>query len=208
MKDPGTACADGGGAPSGIDFDALYDRHKDFVFKYSFYLARDRSEAEELFQETWLRVVRNPSGIKTPPERLRPWLCAIVSNLFKDSLRRKRTRRRFLEARIPDGAGPEGGGAVEAASPGPGPEKAAENARLAGRLRKAVDGLPERQRRVFLLREVEGLSLEETAGALGIPLGTVKSLGFRAVRSLRSALAEYSHMQRKSPCDVGIVKAF
>lgn len=208
MKDPGAACGGGGREPSGIDFDALYDRHKDFVFKYSFYLARDRNEAEELFQETWLRVVRNPSGIKAPPERLRPWLCAIVSNLYKDSLRRKRTRRRFLETRVPEDAGPEGGGMVEAASPGPGPEKAAENALLAGRLREAVDGLPERQRRVFLLREVEGLSLEETAGALRIPLGTVKSLGFRAVRSLRSALFEYQHLKRKSSCDVGIVKAF
>ena len=194
--------------PCPADFDALYDRYKVFVFKYAFYLARDRGEAEDLFQETWLRVVRNFSGIKAAPDQLKPWLCAIVANLYRDSLRRKKTRRRALEVQASAGTMPSAGGpAAEAVAAGPGPEQAAENADLAGRLHMAVEGLPERQRRVFLLKEVEGLRLEEIAGVLGIPLGTVKSLGFRAVQGLRRKLAEYNDIKRKGSCDVGIVKA-
>jgi RNA polymerase sigma-70 factor (ECF subfamily) len=187
-------------------FDDIYDRHKDFVFKYAFYLARDRGEAEDLFQETWLRVAKNLPGIKGDSGSLRPWLSTIVSNLHKDSLRRKRTRLKAWGGQdYPREA--DGAAAIDAFDPGPGPEKAAENSALAGRLKRALDGLPERQRSVFLLKEVEGLSLEEIGGTLGIPLGTVKSLGFRAVQGLRRMLSEEIDAKRKSLCDVGIVKA-
>jgi len=208
VEHPGSDFGPGERPPLRAEFDDIYDRHKDFVFRYAFYLARDRGEAEDLFQETWLRVARSFDGITAGPERLRPWLSAIVSNLYKDGLRRKRTRRRFLEVQAPSlFASGAGAAPVEAVAPGPGPEKSAENAHLAGRLKEAVAGLPERQRRVFLLKEVEGLSLEEIAGTLGIPLGTVKSLGFRAVQSLRRSLSENEKTMRKSSCDVGIVKA-
>lgn len=194
--------------PCRAAFDEIYDRHKDFVFKVAFYLAREKGEAEDLFQETWLRVARNYAGIKGDPGKLKPWLGTIVSNLHRDRLRRKKTRLRHFGRQVcPEAAEGTGVSAYEAVDPAPGPEKAAENAALAVRLKKVLDVLPERQRRVFILKEVEGLSLEEVAEALGIPLGTVKSLGFRAVQSLRRLLSEQENMKRKSLCDVGIVKA-
>ncbi len=196
--------------PSPAEFDALYDRYKGLVFKYSYYLTRDRTEAEELFQETWLRVVRNYGEIQGDADRLKPWLCTITANLYKDSLRRKK-------ARIPAGGGdslpqaarsssssPDDHEAVDSA---PGPEQEAENAVLARRIDRALDRLPESQRRVFLLKEVEGLRLDEIAAVLGIPLGTVKSLGFRAVQALRRSLSEQGLVKGKDPCDAGILRA-
>ncbi|HEX9903044.1 MAG TPA: RNA polymerase sigma factor, partial [Acidobacteriota bacterium] len=165
-------------------------------------------EAEDLFQETWLRVVRHADEIRCAPEKLKPWLYAIVSNLFKDSLRRKRVRRLFSsnEASFPAAESDES--SASPAAPWPGPEKSAENSELAGRLERALAGLPERQRRVFLLKEVEGFKEEEISRLLGIPRGTVKSLGFRAVRELRRELASPEIRKRKEPCDVGILKAY
>jgi RNA polymerase sigma-70 factor (ECF subfamily) len=189
-------------------FDALYDRHKDIVFKFAYHLAQDLREAEDLFQETWLRVVRHANEIRCTPENLKPWLYTIVSNLFKDGLRKKRVRRLFLaeEASFLTARSEEPSGSQAASWPGP--EKSAENAELAGRLKKAVAGLPERQRRVFLLKEVEGLKEEEIARLMEIPKGTVKSLGYRAVRGLRRELAAPYSGKRKETCDVGILKAY
>ncbi|MBN2199438.1 MAG: sigma-70 family RNA polymerase sigma factor [Candidatus Aminicenantes bacterium] len=208
MAPTGSESGTGETIPCRSAFDEIYDRHKNFVFKLAFYLARDKSEAEDLFQETWLRVARNYAGIKGDPGKLKPWLGTIVCNMHKDRLRRKKTRLRHFGRQIfPETAEGTGAGAYEAVDSAPGPEKSAENAALAVRLKKALDILPERQRRVFILKEVEGLSLEEVAEALGTPLGTVKSLGFRAVRSLRRLLSEQENIKRKSLCDVGIVKA-
>ena len=189
-------------------FDALYDRHKDMVFKFAYHLTQDLREAEDLFQETWLRVIRHYDRIRCAPEKLRPWLAAIVSNLHKDSLRKMRVRRLFLQDQAPSLIADSDASSGGPAPFSPGPEKSAENAELAGRLKKAVAGLPERQRRVFLLKEVEGFKEEEIAQFLGIPKGTVKSLGHRAVRELRRLLAAPKIEKRKEPCDVGILKAY
>jgi RNA polymerase sigma-70 factor (ECF subfamily) len=199
---------DGHQALDSASFNALYDKHKDMVFKYAYYLTRDPREAEDLFQETWLRVVRHFCQIRCTPEKLQPWLAAIVSNLFKDSLRRKRVRRLFHPDEIRSLAGGEDESSACVTASGPDPEKSAENAELAGRLKRAMAGLPERQRRVFLLKEVEGFKEEEISRLMGIPRGTVKSLGFRAVRGLRQKLAAPKIGKRKEPCDVGILKAY
>jgi len=195
-------------APHLASFDTLYDRHKEMVFKYAYHLTQDRREAEDLFQETWLRVVRHSDRIRCAPEKLGPWLATIVSNLHKDGLRKKRVRRHFLQDQAPSLVVDSDASSGFPAVPCPGPEKSAENAELAGRLKKALAGLPERQRRVFLLKEVEGLKEEEIAQFLGIPKGTVKSLGHRAVRGLRRGLAAPEINKRKEPCDVGILKAY
>ena len=189
-------------------FDALYDRHKDIVFKFAYHLTQDLREAEDLFQETWLRVVRHANEIRCTPEKLKPWLYAIVSNLFKDGLRKKRVRRLFLLDKASSLSGGSGESSSSQTASWPGPEKSAENAELAGRLKKAVASLPERQRRVFLLKEVEGLKEEEIARLMEIPKGTVKSLGYRAVRGLRRELAAPDSGKRKETCDVGILKAY
>jgi len=76
-------------------FDELYDTYRAAVFSFAFSLTQNRGEAEDLFQETWLRVVRYFPKV-LDMKKVKSWLFTITANLNKDALRRKRTRRRFL----------------------------------------------------------------------------------------------------------------
>jgi RNA polymerase sigma-70 factor (ECF subfamily) len=182
---------------SAPEFDELFDRYKTEVFHLACYLARDRGEAEDLFQDVWLRVVKHPPE-KRAKEDLKPWLLTILINLHRDRLRRNRIRRLFL---IKSAAGKTGG----AEETGADPARDAEQAVLQSSINAAIARLPERQRYVFLLKEVEGLGQAEIAAALRIPLGTVKSLLFRAVKKLRRELGEYDPGRERVKCDVKIL---
>jgi len=76
-------------------FDELYNEYKDRVFCFAYYLTQNRGEAEDLFQEAWLRIVKSlPEKVNT--QSLKAWIFVIVSNLHRDNLRKKRVRRLFL----------------------------------------------------------------------------------------------------------------
>lgn len=179
---------------SAPEFDELYDRYKAEVFHFACYLARDRGEAEDLFQEVWVRLAKRPPE-KGARESLKPWLLKVLANLHRDHLRRSRIRRLFLIR----AAERNGTGAEEA---GDDPAWDAEQAALRKSISLAIARLPERQRRVFVLKEVEGLRQTEIAEALAIPVGTVKSLLFRAVRKLRKDLGEYKRETERVKCAV------
>jgi RNA polymerase sigma-70 factor (ECF subfamily) len=182
---------------SAPEFDALYDRYKTEVFHFACYLARDRGEAEDLFQEVWLRAVKHPPE-RRAGEDLKPWLLTVLVNLHRDRLRRNRIRRLFLiRAAERKKDGPE--------ETGDDPVREAESAVLQKNISTAIGRLPERQRQVFLLKEVEGLRQAEIADVLGISAGTVKSLLFRAARRLRKELGEYNPGRERMKCDVKIL---
>jgi RNA polymerase sigma-70 factor (ECF subfamily) len=174
------------------EFDELYDRYRSDVFRFLFYLTRDQAEAEDLFQEVWLRVVRHGPS-RADREDLKPWLLTIVLNLHRDRLRKQRVRRLFLAKRQ-----------VLNRSRSPlsaDPVRLSEQAALLRDIDQAVAVLPEKQRRVFLLSEVEGLPQAEIAGVLEIPLGTVKSLLHRALRRLQRELVVYNPNRERIKCD-------
>lgn len=76
-------------------FDQLYGQHKSDVYHFAFYLTKDRGEAEDLFQDTWLRVAKNfPKTLNM--KKIKSWIFTITSNLHKDSLRKERVRRSFF----------------------------------------------------------------------------------------------------------------
>jgi RNA polymerase sigma-70 factor (ECF subfamily) len=181
------------------EFDEIYERYRADVFRFLLYLTRDRAEAEDLFQDAWLRVVRHGSS---RPGRgdLKPWLLKIVLNLHRDLLRKKRVRRLFLAKR----SGPEKPRSVPSELRSPislDPARLSEQAALQRDIDQAVAVLPEKQRRVFLLSEVESLPQAEIAGILGIPLGTVKSLLYRAVKRLQRELAAHNPKGERIKCD-------
>jgi RNA polymerase sigma-70 factor, ECF subfamily len=184
-------------------FDEIYDRYKADVFRFVFHLTGNRVEAEDMFQELWLRVARQ-GKIRPAGEDLKPWLLTIVLNLHRDALRRKRVRRIFLLRQYhrghPDSSVDEG-----IASPSTEPARAAEAAWLRQDIDRAVAGLPLKQRRVFLLSEVEGVRQAEIAGILGIPVGTVKSLLHRAVKRLQSELAAHNPHRERAKCAANIL---
>lgn len=155
-------------------FDQLYREHAGAVYGYACYLTRDRTEADDIFQDTWLRVARNqPAEIN--PKSAKSWIFTIATNLYRDSLRKKKVRRLFM------------GRAVQ-------PDFSEETAcsDMGRDLARAIAALPDRQRRIFVLKEIAGFQQAEISDILDIPLGTVKSLMFRAVRQLRRELTDYS----------------
>ncbi|MGB2908165.1 MAG: RNA polymerase sigma factor [Candidatus Aminicenantaceae bacterium] len=168
-------------------FEELYDQYRSAVFSFAYYLTRNRGEAEDLFQEAWLRIIRHLPE-KVNMQSLKTWIFTIVTNLHRDNLRKKRVRSVFLlhkhkqteieaEGDVEDGA--------------LGMRDAGFRSDLGRDLDQAIGRLPERQRQVFVLKEVSGLKQAEICDILGIPIGTVKSLMYRAVRRLQKELAAY-----------------
>jgi RNA polymerase sigma-70 factor (ECF subfamily) len=188
---------------SSAEFDEIYGKYKSDVFRFAYYLTQDRGEAEDMFQEVWLRVIRFLPRREIRQD-LKPWLLTVVLNLHRDLLRKKRVRRMFFQDRTKHdivAASLTERSAVSLPDP-------AETAERAARLRdinQAIARLPESQRRVFVLKEIEGLQQMEIAGLLGIPVGTVKSLMHRAVKRLQRELAASNPKGEKLRCAAKIL---
>jgi RNA polymerase sigma-70 factor (ECF subfamily) len=173
-------------------FDELYDMHRNDIYGFACALTGEAREAEDLFQETWLRAFKaTASGSGPRPGEAKAWLFAIAANAHKDLLRKSRVRRLFLRER----ARSMGEEAADADLGWDGPARAGgdgtarSDIRLC--LRRALTRLPAKERRVFVLKDVEGLKHGEIARILDLPEATVRTLLHRAVKRLRRELAEF-----------------
>jgi RNA polymerase sigma-70 factor (ECF subfamily) len=166
-------------------FETLMRRHRTPIHSFLCRLLGDRARAEDLLQETFLRVIRG-LGDWEPRATVRTWLFTIARNLAADEARRRVHRDADpLDA-------PRGGGQAPAqrlADGGRAPDDAAGDAQLRPLLEAALAGLPDEQREVFLLREHAGLSFPEIAEATGANENTVKSRMRYALVALRDRLA-------------------
>jgi RNA polymerase sigma-70 factor (ECF subfamily) len=161
-------------------FEALVFRHRTPVFSFLLRLTGDRARAEDLCQDTFLKVVRAAGGWQERA-RFQAWLYSIARNLAVDEARRMAFRRAE-----PLGPGAPGG---DPPASDPAPDRAVESALLRPKLEAAVAGLPEEQREVFLLREYAGLRFAEIAEVTRTPENTVKSRMRYALLALRASLA-------------------
>lgn len=152
--------------------------HSAKVFRLAFRLTGNRFDAEDLTQEVFVRVFRSLANFK--PGTLDGWIHRITTNLFLDQARRKQ-RIRF------DGLADD----AESRLPGrdPGPERSFEFNNLDLDIQAALKDLPPDFRAAVVLCDIEGLSYEEVADALGIKLGTVRSRIHRGRTMLRGKLA-------------------
>ncbi len=168
-------------------FEVLMRRHRAPVFTFLLRLTGDRPLAEDLLQETFLRLI-GAAARWEPRARFRTWLYTVARNLAADEARRGAHRR----SQPLDAPAGEGGRALldGLAGDDPGPERAAESAGLRPRLLAALASLPEEQLEVFLLREHGGVAFAEIAEITGAPLPTVKSRMRYALEALRRRLAE------------------
>jgi RNA polymerase sigma-70 factor (ECF subfamily) len=164
-------------------FATLVERHKDAVVNYLTRLTADRDRAEDLAQETFIRLWRAPRYDEQG--KLLPFLFRIATNLVRTEERRAR-RWRLIAAVLPHAAAP-------AAVPAPAadPVAAMERRDLRGRLVRAIAALPMNYRVPLVLRDVEDMSYDEIAAALGCPEGTVKSRINRARTLLREQLGPH-----------------
>jgi RNA polymerase sigma-70 factor (ECF subfamily) len=166
-------------------FEVLVSRHRTPVFSFLIRLVGERARAEDLLQETFLRVVRAATGWEERA-RFSTWLYGIARNLAIDESRRAAFRRTEPLDRSAPGDDPL---LARVPSEDPPPDRAAEAALLRPRLEAALASLPAEQREVFLLREQAGLPFREIAAVTGTPENTVKSRMRYALEGLRAALA-------------------
>lgn len=166
----------------------LLSRYERPVFSLVFRMVRDRSLAEDLAQETFIRAFHALKSFN-PSYRFSSWLFKIANNLTIDHL-----RKRTLETVSLDGApGAVSQEEVErtriaVADGGEDPLSYVENRELGGQIEEAIGRLRPEYRTAVLLRHVEGYSYEEIAGIMEVPLGTVKTFLHRARHELKGYL--------------------
>jgi len=183
------------------EFDDLYQEYRSDVFNFACYLTQNAGEAEDLFQETWLRVVHHLPK-KVEKSSAKAWLFMITANLHKDVLRKKRIRRAFFLQKASRSAPEEDGSSFLFGSNFPNETNGANRVDMRRDIAQAMKQLPEQQRGIFALREIEGFKYSEISEIYEIPVGTVKSLMFRAVRKLRGELSAYNPKRERIKCDV------
>ncbi|HKA56177.1 MAG TPA: sigma-70 family RNA polymerase sigma factor [Candidatus Binatia bacterium] len=167
--------------------------HKDYIYTACLYLTRNKEEAEDLFQETYLRAFRFFHQF-TPGTNCRAWLLTIMHNAFKNRYPQYLQAARTLEF---DGAVREYEKKLLADGEA-GRDDPAEMllSRLVdSEVADALRSLPEEYRSTLLLVDVEEMTYEEAAAALECPIGTVRSRLSRARRLLQAALATYARQR-------------
>ena len=161
----------------------LVERCQHRLVRYLLYLTGRRECAEDLAQETWVRVLQRGSQYNGR-QRFDPWLFAIARNLAIDYLRKKRKAVRTVS--LPD----DHDAVLLLPSSGPSPFEAAARSQDAMRLAGRLQILAPLYREALLLRFREDMSLPEIAQVVGAPVTTVSSRIYRGLATLRSAFEE------------------
>jgi len=162
----------------------LMARYQNRIYRYLLRLVRQPADADDLFQQTWLRVAEKIHSFHTS-RSFEPWLFTLARNLAFDHLRR--VRPGSLDEPV-SADSEEETKASQLASLDLGPFEQLLAHERAGRLAVALERLPVRYREVLSLRFEEEMKLEEIATVLDAPLSTVKSRLHRSLDQLRSML--------------------
>jgi RNA polymerase sigma-70 factor (ECF subfamily) len=173
-------------------FDELFKKYQNSVYQFACYLTQNRIEADDLFQETWLRAVKYlPTSSKI--RDFKAWILTIVVNLYRDELRKKKIRKPFsLFQSEPTKSTTDQLEKLNYESQSMVTDES-NRVDIGLALNKAITALPMKQRRVFVLKEIEGLKHLEISEMLSVPIGTVKSLLHRAIKNLQQELAEFKN---------------
>jgi RNA polymerase sigma-70 factor (ECF subfamily) len=169
-------------------FEELVRRYDRNVFRIAQHITQNREDAEDVVQDAFLKAYENLPQFQMQ-SKFYTWLVRIAVNEALMKLRRRRPERMVSldeEVRTEEDSMPR-----EIADWSPNPEQQYNQAELKDILGKTIQGLPPSFRTVFVLRDVEGLSTEETAEALNLSIPAVKSRLLRARLQLRERLNKY-----------------
>jgi RNA polymerase sigma-70 factor (ECF subfamily) len=165
------------------DADIVGVEHIDGLYSYALVLSRNRSEAEDLVQETYVRAL-GAMGRLRPESNVKSWLFTILRNIWLNQLRQRRTAPQIVEM---DVEGINAGIGTKTADDDPYALYVSTLER--NQVREAIQQLPAEAREIILLREFEELSYQEIATILDCPAGTVMSRLARARAKLRALLS-------------------
>ena len=175
-------------------FNGLVLRYQRQVYNLCFRALGNADDASDATQEAFLSAFRGIGSFRGSAEGFRSWLLRIAVNACHDQLRRRKRRpSQSLEA-LAEERGEERAGAQLALDPAAGPERRALTSETARRIEAGLARLAPDQRLTVILCDVQGLSYEEAAQAMGVELGTVKSRLSRARAQLRNYLAEHGEL--------------
>ena len=162
----------------------LYDRFGRPAYSLARRICVDEALAEDVVQETFLAIWRDPGRFDPARGAVASWLLTLVHHRAVDGVRREATRRRRTVT-------PSADGQEWNVPPGPGADQAALEAVAAEKVREALGELPDEQREALALAYFQGYTQREVASLTGVPLGTVKSRMFTGVRRLRALLSPH-----------------
>jgi RNA polymerase sigma factor (sigma-70 family) len=174
LSSPVSPAVEGWVAPT---WEQVVREHTPRVYRLAYRLSGNPQDAEDLTQETFIRVFRSLADFR--PGTFEGWLHRITTNLFLDMVRR---RQRIRFEALPEDTERLRGTA-------PSPEQVYGDTHLDPEIQAALDALPPEFRVAVVLCDIEGLRYEEIAATLGIKLGTVRSRIHRGRVQLRAALA-------------------
>jgi RNA polymerase sigma-70 factor (ECF subfamily) len=155
----------------------LFERYRDRVYRTALMIVRDPAVAEDILQDCFLKIYSNAQRIDTS-RPLAPWLYRVTVNLSYTWLSRGQARRTSLDNMLDHLVSP-----MRQA-----PDRLTEQTELRQNIRKAISGLSLDQRVVVVLYYLNGLSLQDIAEILDLPIGTVKSRLYYARENLRTKL--------------------
>jgi len=175
-------------------FDEFVETFRQRIFQYSHLMCGQREDAEEVAQDTLLKLFENFHTLRSP-ERVRPWVFRIAKNACLMKRRRsifapeqEVSLEQYMNLETEDGLRPR-----EVAAPDPEPEARLLQRQLTESLERAIQALPPSYRSVILLRDMEELSTEDAAEILEVSTDVVKQRLHRARLALRRILEDQLH---------------
>jgi len=170
-------------------FNALVGRHQRSLINFFYHLCWDRQVAEDCAQEVFLRVYSHLNTYE-PQAKFTTFLFRIARNLWIDRMRTAAVHGKPVSLQSPSGGGGEGPALQDrVASRAPSPVEILTRREQQDALRRAIDQLPEEQRAVVILSEIQGLKYHDISAILDVPVGTVKSRMHTAMDKLKDLLS-------------------
>ena len=173
-------------------FEQLFERHGGSVYGFLARRLGDRALAEDLYQETFLRVHRARQTYDSS-RPFRAWLFAIAHNLLNDALRQRLSSPSIAASAAARGGDPAGDGhdtrVADVVDPAPALDDRVEQREALRAVDRALAALPPDEATVLILARVEGLSYDDIALVIGRSPSATKQLAYRALKKVRADLA-------------------
>ena len=169
-------------------FTELVGRHQRSLINFFYHLSWDRQAAEDCAQEVFLRVYSHLETYE-PQAKFTTFLFRIARNLWIDRMRTAAVHGKPLSLEASGGGGDERKLQDRVASRAPSPVEVLAREEQQAALRRAIDQLPEEQRAVVILSEIQGMKYQDIGAILDVPVGTVKSRMHTAMEKLKDLLS-------------------